>query len=340
MILFPFVDYWWFYIGFTFFILVILALDLGVFHKKAQAISFQEALKWTVFWTALALIFNYFLYHFALWKFSTQEQYSVLENFNAATQAKTVGIEFFTGFMIEKSLAIDNIFIFSVVFSSFGIPKEYQYRVLFWGILGAFVFRAIFIGLGSQLMQHEGFVIFMGGVLIFTGIKMAVTGTKQKDTQSSMPVRLMKRLFRVHPTIDTEAFLIRKNGAIYITPLLLALLFLEMTDIVFAVDSIPAIFAITKEPLIVYTSNIFAMMGLRSMYFMLNGVINRFAYVKYGLAGILIFIGSKMAYLYQFFDGKFPITWSLLIIALLFIGSILISIQVSRKNRPKISIEA
>lgn len=333
MVLFPFADYWWFYAGFTLFVLVLLALDLGVFHKKAHEVSLKESAIWTTIWISLALVFNYFFYLYAHWRFSTDEKYFSLAGFDPDEQAKTTALEFLTGFVIEKSLAVDNIFIFAVVFGYFAIPKMYQHRVLFWGILGALIFRAVFIGMGSVLMQYEWIVIFFGILLVATGVKMFFAGTEQKSLDESIIVRGLKKILRIHPNIEGQKFFHRINGLIYVTPLFLALVFLELTDIIFAVDSVPAIFAITKEPLIVFTSNIFAMLGLRSMYFMLAGVMDRFLYIKYGLASVLVFVGSKMVYLNEAFGGKFPISWSLGIIATLIGGSIVISILVDQKRK-------
>jgi tellurite resistance protein TerC len=333
MILFPFAEYWWFYAGFTAFLLVVLALDLGVFHRKAHEVSFKEASIWTTIWIGMAFVFNYLFYLYAQYQFSTNERYLSIPGFDPDAQAKTTALEFLTGFVVEKSLAVDNIFIFAVVFAYFGIPKMYQHRVLFWGILGALVFRAIFIAMGSVLMRYEWVVIFFGGLLILTGIKMYFAGTEQTDLNKNILIRGLKKIFRVHPQIEGQKFFIRKNGLVYVTPLFIALIFLELSDIIFAVDSVPAIFALTKEPLIVFTSNIFAILGLRSMYFMLAGVMDRFAYIKYGLASVLVFVGLKMVYLNEAFGGKFPITWSLGIIASLIGGSIAISLIIDARNR-------
>jgi len=335
MVLFPFEIYWSFYIAFTGFVLVMLALDLGVFHRKAHEVSFKESSIWTAVWISLALIFNFIFYRYALWRFSTDDRYLSIPDFDAATQAKTSALEFLTGFFVEKSLAVDNIFIFAVVFAYFGIPKIYQHRVLFWGILGALLFRAIFIALGSVLMKYEWVVIFFGVLLILTGTKMFFAGTKTQNLENNFIVRQLKKVFRVHPQIEGQNFFIRKNGLWYVTPLFLSLIFIEITDIIFAIDSVPAIFAITKEPLIVFTSNIFAIMGLRSMYFMLAGVMDRFIYIKYGLAAVLIFVGLKMVWLNEAFGGKFPIGWSLGIITFLIGGSILLSFVVSSAKTQK-----
>lgn len=332
MILFPFYDYWWFYAGFVAFVLVVLALDLGVFHKKAHEVSFKEASIWTTVWIGLALVFNYLFYLYAQYQFSTHEHYTSIPGFDAAVQAKNSALEFLTGFVVEKSLAIDNIFIFAVVFAYFGIPKIYQHRVLFWGILGALIFRAIFIAMGSVLMQYHWIVIFFGALLILTGTKMFFAGTKPQNLENNFIVGILKKVFRVHPHIEGQKFFIKKNGLTYVTPLFLALIFLELSDIIFAVDSVPAIFALTKEPLIVFTSNIFAILGLRSMYFMLAGVMDKFAFIKYGLASVLIFVGLKMVWLNELFGGKFPINWSLIIIATLIGSSILVSVIIDKKR--------
>lgn len=332
MLLFPFNDYWWFYVGFTAFVLVVLALDLGVFHKKAHEVSFKEASIWTTVWISLALVFNYLFYLYANYKFSSHENYLSIPNFDPSLQAKTSALEFLTGFVIEKSLAIDNLFVFAVVFAYFGVPKIYQHRILFWGILGALIFRAIFIAAGSVLMKYHWVVIFFGALLILTGIKMFFAGTKTEDLNNNFIVKQLKKVFKVHPNIEGQNFFIKKNGLTYVTPLFLALIFLELSDIIFAVDSVPAIFAITKEPLIVFSSNIFAILGLRSMYFMLAGVMDKFSLIKYGLASVLIFVGLKMVWLNEAFGGKFPITWSLGIIGFFIGSSIVASVLLDRKK--------
>ena len=337
MLLFPFHEYWWFYAGFIAFVLCVLALDLGVFHKKAHEVSFKEASIWTTIWISLALVFNYAFYLYAQWRFSTVERYTSIPGFDPDLQAKTSALEFLTGFVVEKALAIDNIFIFAVVFAYFGIPKIYQHRILFWGILGALFFRAIFISIGSVLMQYHWVVIFFGVLLLITGAKMFFAGTEEQNLEDNFLVRQLKKVFRIHPQIEGQNFFVKKNGLTYVTPLFLALIFLELSDIIFAVDSVPAIFALTKEPLIVFTSNIFAILGLRSMYFMLAGVMDRFAYIKYGLASVLIFVGLKMVWLNNAFGGKFPISWSLGIIGGLIGASIVASIIIDkRKQRIKI----
>jgi tellurite resistance protein TerC len=266
----------------------------------------------------LALIFNFLFYQYASSKFG-------------AEIGKQSALEFLTGYILEYSLSIDNIFVFVLVFSYFGIPAKYKHRVLFYGILGALIFRAIFIGIGSALMQFNWIIYIFGGFLIITGIKMFFSHNEEIEPEKNLLIRIFKRFMPVTHEIDGKSFFITKNGIRHATPLFIALLFLEATDIIFAVDSVPAIFAVTDETLIVFTSNIFAILGLRSMYFMLAGVINKFHLLQYGLAVVLVFVGLKMVWLNPLYGGHFPITWSLLII----LGTILISVVASLIFPPK-----
>lgn len=333
MILFPFSDYWWFYLAFTAFVLAVIALDLGVFHRKAHEVSVKEASAWTVVWIGLALLFNIFFYFYAKAKLATDPRLLALPGFDPDAAAKQSALEFLTGFVVEKSLAIDNIFVFAVLFSYFAIPKIYQHRILFYGILGALVFRALFIALGSYLMAYHAVVVFFGVLLIITGLKMFRSPTEIMEPEKNILIRFLTRVMRIHPKIEGPQFVVRREGVLYATPLLVALIFLEISDIIFAVDSVPAIFALTREPLIVFTSNIFAILGLRSLYFMLSGIMERFMYIKYGLAAVLVFVGSKMVYLNEAFDGKFPIAWSLTIIGALIGLSIVASIVIDARRR-------
>lgn len=326
MSLYPFAEYWFFYVGFTFFVLAVLAVDLGVFHRRPHVVSVKEAGTWTLIWIGLALAFNYFFYLFSKWKFQSDERLMALPNFDPDGAAKQSALEFLTGYVVEKSLAIDNIFVFAIVFSYFAIPKIYQHRILFYGIIGALCFRGLFIALGSYLMKYHLVVIFFGVVLIITGIKMFLAPSEMMDPEKNVLLKLLRKLFRIHPKIENLNFFVKKNGLLYATPLFVALVFVEISDIIFAVDSVPAIFALTKEPLIVFTSNIFAILGLRSMYFMLIGVMDRFVYIKYGLASVLIFVGLKMTWLNNQFNGTFPILWSLGIIISLISLSIIASL--------------
>lgn len=313
MTLFPFATYWWFYLGFTAFVLVLLALDLGVFHRKAHAVSFREATIWSVIWISLAMAFNYGFYRYALWNFSPEV-------------ARQAGLEFLTGYVIEKTLSLDNIFVFVVVFTFFRIPAQYQHRVLFYGIAGALVFRAAFIALGSALLQYQWVILLFGGILILTGIKMMFAPSHAIDPAKNPLLRLFRRWAPVTAELHGPKFFVRVNGVRHATPLFLALLIVEFSDILFAVDSVPAIFAITKEPLIVFTSNVFAILGLRALYFLLAGAAERFYLLKYGLAAVLIFVGIKMVWLNDQFGGHFPILWSLAIIGTLIVVPIAVSL--------------
>ena len=321
MTLFPFSEYWWFYGGFLIFVLAMLAIDLGIFNRKAHVVSFKEATIWSIIWVILAAIFGGGFYWYSLGKFG-------------AETASQLTLEFFTGFVIEYSLSIDNIFVFVLVFSYFAIPAKYKHRVLFYGILGALIFRAIFIAMGSALMQFHWVIYLFGGFLIITGIKMFFSKQEEIEPEKNLLVRLFKKIMPVSNDIDGKNFFKKIDGKLHATRLFIALLFLEATDIIFAVDSVPAIFAVTKEPLIVFTSNIFAILGLRSMYFMLAGVVDKFHLLKYGLAIVLVLVGSKMVWLNDAFGGKFPISYSLGIIMGTITISILLSLIFPRHDAP------
>ena len=328
LLLFPFHDYWWFYAGFTLFVLAVLALDLGVFHKEAHEVGMREAAAWSVVWVVLALAFNYLFYLYAAWRLPQVPELAGLDHGQLARDA---GLEFLTGYLVEKALAVDNIFVFVAVFSYFAVPPRYQHRVLFYGILGALVFRALFISLGAVLMQYKWVVLVFGVFLLATGIKILFLPEKPIDPERNPVIRLLKRLVPVWPRIEGEKFWVRRDGVLYATPLFVALVFIEFSDIIFAIDSVPAIFALTNEPLIVFTSNIFAILGLRAMFFLLANAVQMFHYLKYGLGVVLIFVGLKMVWLNQAFGGKFPITWSLAIIGSVLALSILASIAARRR---------
>jgi tellurite resistance protein TerC len=329
LLLFPLADYWWLYAGFTAFVLGVLALDLGVFHREAHEVSVREAATWSLIWVLLALAFNFVFYRYMLWHLP---QVPALAGLDHAQLARESGLEFLAGYVVEKALAIDNIFVFVAVFGYFAIPLRYQHRVLFYGIIGALIFRAVFISLGSILMQYESVVILFGAFLILTGIKIVLLPEKPLELERKPVIRLLKRFLPLWPTIEGERFWVRHKGIVYATPLLVALVFIEFCDIIFAIDSVPAIFALTNEPLIVYTSNIFAILGLRAMFFMLASIMQMFEYLKYGLGAILIFVGLKMVWLNAVFDGKFPIVWSLGIVAGILALSILVSIAVRKRE--------
>lgn len=263
------------WVGFNLFVLLMLALDLGVFHKKCHVVSIREAFTWTAVWVSLALLFNLGIWHY----YGSQP-----------------AVEFLTGYLIEKSLSIDNVFVFALIFGAFAIPEKFQHKVLFWGILSALVLRGIMIAAGVVLIERFSWIIYVfGGFLILTGIKMLFIRKADESSPVNNPVsRLFRRLVPMTDGLREERFWVRENGRLLATPLFLVLILVECADVVFAVDSIPAIFAITRDPFLVYTSNVFAILGLRSLYFALAGIIHRFIYLKTGLALVLSFVGVKM----------------------------------------------
>ena len=296
-------DSYWPWIAFNGFVLLMLALDLGVFNKKDHVIGVKEALGWSALWISLALVFNVGIY------------------FTMGTQPAT---EFLTGYLIEKSLSIDNIFVIAMIFSALGIPALYQHRVLFWGILGALVMRAIFIFAGVALIEKFHWMIYVfGALLVFTGIKMAIPKLeKDFDAEKSLAMRALRKVMPVSPKLDGNNFFTLQNGKRYATPLFAALLLVETTDLIFAVDSIPAILAITKDPFIVYTSNVFAILGLRSLYFAVAGVASMFRFIQFGLAAVLVFVGAKMLLVDVY---KIPAFTSLTVVAVLIAASMIAS---------------
>ena len=265
---------WWIWVGFGVFVLSMLALDMGVFHRKSHTVCFKEALGWTIFWIALALAFN-----LGLWHFSGREK----------------ALEFFTGYLIEYSLSADNVFIFALIFSYFGVPAQWQHKVLFWGVLGALVMRLAMIVLGTALVSQFNWLLYLFGVfLIVTGVKMAVQKAEAIHPERNPVLRLLTRFVPMTSGFHEDRFFIRQNGHLLATPLLGVLVCVEVSDLIFAVDSIPAIFGVTLDPFIVYTSNVFAILGLRSLYFVLARALHLFHYLKPGLALVLVFIGVKM----------------------------------------------
>lgn len=274
----------WMWLGFNLFVLAMLALDLGVFHRDAHEVSIKEAAIWSVVWISLALAFNAAIFLF--WEqLIPGSEYS-------STDA---GLAFLTGYLIEKALSVDNIFVFVLIFSYFAVPAKYQHRVLFWGIIGALLMRAGMIFAGAALIKQFHWVIWIfGAFLIFTGIKMATAKDEKLEPEKNPVVRIFKRFMPVSDSYDGQKFFTVKNGVRMATPLFLVLIMVETTDLIFAVDSIPAIFAVTQDPFIVYTSNVFAILGLRSLYFVLGGMMNKFHYLKLGLSVVLVFVGVKM----------------------------------------------
>lgn len=304
----------WMWLGFNLFVLVLLALDLGILHRKSQVVGIREALLLSLGYFVLALLFGAGVFHFL---------------------GANAGYEFFTGYLIEKSLSVDNIFVFVLIFSFFGVPAQHQHRVLFWGILGALVMRATLIVVGAAVIQAFHWVIYLfGAFLVFTGIKMLMTINQQPDMEGNRLVRLLRRHLRVTDGYEGNRFFVRRNGLLYLTPLMVVLILVEVTDLVFALDSIPAIFAITTDPFIVYTSNVFAILGLRALYFALVGIIHRFHYLKYGLSLVLVLVGTKML-VNAAFDAKIiPTDVALLGTALLIGGSMLVSV-IKTRHLPK-----
>lgn len=271
------------FVLFNIFILFLLLLDLGVFHRKDKVVSLKEAAAWSAVWIVLSLLFNLALF---FW---------VRERTGSAAEATRVSLEFLTGYLMEKALSVDNIFVFIVIFSYFGVPPQFHHRVLFWGVLGALIMRGLFIALGAALIARFDWILYIFGIiLIVSGWKMAFSSGEQVHPDKNIFICLAKKFFKVHPGYDSHAFIVRANGKLHITTLFLVLITVETTDVVFAVDSIPAVFGITRDPFIVYSSNVFAILGLRALYFLLAGVMNTFYYLKFGLSFILVFIGCKM----------------------------------------------
>jgi tellurite resistance protein TerC len=298
-----------FWIGFHLLIFFLLALDLGIFNKKAHRIKVREALIWICFWISLALLFN--LFTLIQW-------------------GRDKALEFLTGYLIEYSLSIDNIFVFILVFTYFSIKPEYQHKILYWGILGALIMRGIFIFTGIALIKKfEWIVIIFGGFLVFTGIRMLFQKEASVDPEKNRVARIFRKFFPITDNLHNSKFLVRQNGKLYVTPLFLVLLVIESSYLIFAVDSIPAILAISKDRFIVYTSNIFAILGLRSLYFAVSGIMDIFRYLKIGIALILTFVGFKMLASYIHFE--IPVLTSLIVIVSILFISILASVLIKKK---------
>ncbi len=298
-----------FWFLFNVFVLIMLAIDLGVFNRKSHEITFREAITWTLVWVIFAMGFNILLY---FWRGQQQ------------------ALEFFTGYLVEKTLSIDNIFVFIMVFGYFQVPKAYQHKVLFWGILGALIMRAIFIFAGVALIEKFHFTIYLFGVLlVYTGYKMFGRKKASINPEKNPVIRMLKRFMPVTQEFHEDKFFIRENGRRFATPLFLVLILIETTDLIFAVDSIPAILAITQDQFIVYTSNVFAILGLRSLYFALAGIADRFWLLSYGLAIVLVFVGIKMLLVDLY---KIPIEWSLIFIAVTIATSIFLSVRIKPKQ--------
>ena len=296
------------WIGFSVFLIIMLALDLGVFHKESHVVEFREAMIWSGIWVGLAVLFNIGVFFYF---------------------GEVKGLEFMTGYLVEKSLSVDNVFVIALIFTYFSVPRQYQHRVLFWGVIGALIMRAILIAVGATLIREFAWIIYIfGAFLVFTGIKMYFQKNEGIDPDKNPVVRFFKKFIPVTDEYNKEKFFLIKNGKRFATPLFIVLLMVETTDLIFAVDSIPAIFAITQDPFIVFTSNAFAILGLRSLYFALAGVIYKFYYLKAGLSVILVFVGIKMMLIDIF---KIPIGISLGFVSLLILISVIASVLKNRK---------
>ena len=299
----------WFWTGFILFIFFMLALDLGVFHKKKHKVPVREAVIWTAVWISLAMIFMGIIYF---------------------DMGRTEALEFLTGYVIEYSLSVDNIFVFILIFTYFGVDEKYQHEILFWGILGALIMRGIFIFTGVALINKFHWIIYIfGGFLIITGIRMLFQKDTQVDPERNPVVRAFRKILPVTGTMHGGRFFVKENNKLLATPLFLVLLVIETSDLIFAVDSIPAILAITQNSFIVFTSNIFAILGLRSLYFAVSGIMEYFRYLKIGLAFVLTFVGIKMVI--SGFGLKIPILYSLLTIISILVISVLASVIIKKK---------
>jgi len=299
----------WKWVVFNLFVLAMLALDLGVFHRRTHTVKLKEALGWSVFWITLALFYNVGIYFWL---------------------GKIKALEFLTGYLLEKSLSVDNLFVFLLIFSYFRVPGEYQHKVLFWGILGALVMRAVFILVGVTLIrQFEWVIFFFGGVLIYSGIKMGIHKDEEVHPEQNPVLRLFRRAFPITAHFEGNRFWVRRETGLLATPLMVVLVVVETTDVVFAVDSIPAVLAISHDPFIVYTSNVFAVLGLRALYFALAGVMDLFHFLHYGLSVILVFVGLKMIVSHWV---KIPIGIALGVVVVVLAVSVVASLVWPKKN--------
>lgn len=297
------------WIGFIAFVLLMLALDLGIFHRKSHEVKIKEALIWSAVWISIAMVFNYGIYVY---------------------MGEIKAMEFLTGYVIEKSLSIDNLFVFIMIFSYFNVDKKYQHKVLFWGIIGALIMRSIFIFAGVALINKFHWIIYIfGAFLIFTGFKMLFQKDEKMDPNKNPLVKLFKRFYPVTDTMHGDRFFVKINAKTFATPLFVVLLLVEFTDLIFAVDSIPAIMAITSDPFIIFTSNVFAILGLRALYFALAGITQYFHYIKYGLSAILVFVGVKMV-MVDFY--KIPVLISLFTILGILVISVVASLLFPKKE--------
>ena len=311
---------WIFWILFNVFVLAMLALDLGVFHRNKHVVAFREAIGWTIVWIALAGAFAVLIYFFG----------HTLTG-NPARPNSELTLEFLTGYLIEESLSVDNLFVFLVIFRYFAVPRKYQHKILFWGVVGALVMRGIFILVGIKLLNAFSWLIYVfGAILIYSGIKLLGQEDKEIEPEKNIVLRIFRKFFRLTDNYEDDKFFVVRQGIRYATPLAVVLVMIETTDLLFATDSIPAVLAITREPFIVYTSNVFAILGLRSLYFVLAGMIEVFHLLRYGLSVILIFIGVKMLVSHYV---KIPIGIALGAVAGVLLISIVLSLIFPKKAK-------
>ncbi|MEO7297226.1 MAG: TerC family protein [Verrucomicrobiota bacterium] len=302
----------WHWSGFVVAVMAFLALDLGLFHRRAHVVQFKEALVWTFVWFSVAMLFGVLL---TVWR------------------GKEESLEFVTGYIIELSLSMDNVFVIALIFAYFRVPLQFQHRVLFWGIMGALLMRGVMIGVGAALIHRFQWLLYvLGGFLVITGIKMIFASEDGVDPEKNPVLRITRKLLPISPNLEGQKFLTRAAGRIALTPLAVVLVMVETTDLLFAVDSIPAIFSVTQKPFIVFTSNVFAILGLRSLYFVLANAIGYFRFLKIGLSFVLVFIGGKMLLAKYFF---IPTTISLCVVGVIIIAAVLSSIVIGRRDKDK-----
>jgi tellurite resistance protein TerC len=315
------------WIGFILLILGLLALDLGVFHQKSHAVSAKEALFWTFVWISLSLAFNGFLYYAYL-----HHWFGLGVTIGEKVPANEAALEFLTGYLVEKSLSVDNIFVIAMIFSYFGVPQKYQHEILFWGILGALILRGIMIIVGAALIHQFSWVIYVFGVLLlFSAYKMYTSGDEEIEPDKNPAIKLVRKFFPVSNSMEEDKFFTRIDGKLAVTPLFVVLVVVETTDIMFAVDSIPAIFAVTTDAFIVFTSNVFAILGLRSLYFILASVLDKFKYLKTSLVFILAFVAVKMLISHFYKINSFV---SLGVIVLALASGVIASLIIKPKEEP------
>jgi tellurite resistance protein TerC len=325
--IFTFSEFWPLYLLFSLVVAGILFTSLKAFHGQPEEISIRKAAISALNWFGLALVFNVLLYFLTYWHLSYRPDIATALGGTAESLARQTALEFLSGYLLEKSLAVDNLFVFIVIFQFFSIPKENQFRVLFYGLFGALVLRAIFIAMGSFVMEIDWIVVAFGIFLVYQGISVLRGKEPEIHPENNRLLKVLRRYLPLSPKLDGQKFFTRVDGKLLATPLFLALIFVEFTDIMFAFDSVPAIFGLTKEPLVVFTSNIFAVIDLRALYFLLLAFIGRFHYLGVGLSFVLVFIGVKMALLDVILDYHVPTEVSLIVVLGLIVGSITLSLM-------------